>query len=87
MIDTGIQAYGAPSYTVCIVYMHMNWVDVSLTSVESGDYLGTSGSSGTSSPHLHYGIFLKSSDMSATDWNAYPLHPLMFYTPYEFVNG
>jgi|GEM_PF-4634821 len=84
VIETNITAFENPNYKVCIVYMHLHSADMSKvdTEVSTSDCLGTTGWTGLSSAnnsHLHYGIFLKNSDMSATNWNTYPLSPLLFF--------
>ena len=90
-IDTGIPAYEGSTYTICVVYMHMSYIneffevdDEGKIWVDKGDYLGITGNTGVSGgPHLHYGVFLRKSGASYSA-NSNPLNPSWFLTPEEY---
>ena len=94
VIDTGLKISEYSDFTICVVYMHLNSISVSVGEEveppkegETPKEVGISGNTGdTGDPekpyphHLHYGIFLKNSNMQADYWNSYPLNPELFFT-------
>ena len=79
IINTGIQAYGNSNYEICVVYMHMDEVEVNVNDpVVVGDYIGVSGNTGNVPAHLHYGVFLHPINSSSYYTDQLPLETHWF---------
>lgn len=58
-IRTTEKAYENSDYDICVVYMHLQSIEVQkYQCVSIGDKIGVSGNTPNFAPHLHYGVFL-----------------------------